>query len=163
MDDLKLAAENLRQLAKSIEHLGHSLEGETLTPDDQVSLGQALNLIIKKSESILTPLKETLRKEALCLSQGEAGSQAFIAPDGSRCSVVINPTTVKVRKDADMAGLKTTLGTIFVELFEELTVYKPRKDFQTAADELQDPNQLQAVMSAVDITSDTPKVYFKDE
>jgi len=163
MNGSTIEANNLREIAKGIEKLGQDLNGSCLTPGEQVSLGQALYLVTKKAEAILSSMKESLREEAVRQSQGQAGAQTLAAPDGSRCTVMIHPPSVRVRKDADMTGLKTSLGLGFSALFEEITTFKPRKDFQTVAATIQDPVQMQNVMEVVDIAADTPKVFFKDD
>jgi len=155
-------AEDLRQIARNIEHLGKTLDGVALSSSDKVALAQALYLVSRRSDTILSALKEAIRDEAIRQSGGQPGPQVMSSDDGSKCTVMIFPPVMKSRKDVDWQGLKATLGARFVDLFDEVTTFRPRKDFQKQAAFL-DPAHMQAVMNAVDMVADTPKVYFKDD
>lgn len=155
-------ADDLRQIARNIEQLGKNLEEASLSPSDKVALAQALYLVTRRSDTILSALKEALRDEAIRRSGGQPGPQVMFSDDGSKCTVMIFPPVMKSRKDADWQGLKAALGARFVDLFDEVTTFRPRKDFQEQAASL-DPAHMQAVMNAVDMVADTPKVYFKDD
>ena len=158
--DPNTESNNLRQIAKSIEQLGLDLKSLKLTLGDQVNLGQAIHQIIKKAEGVLASLKTNMRDEAILQAHGKSGPQIIKSPEGCQCTVIIYNPSVQVRKDADMNSLKTTLGDNFGDVFEEILVYKPRKDFQTVVNNIQDPNQVQVILKSVDISADTPKVFF---
>ena len=81
--------------------------------------------------------------------------------------VVCPKPKIVLRKDADIANLKSLLGTKFPLLFEEQVQYRPRKEFQNLMSAMMvdgrlDTDNTQAVMAAVDMVLDTPRVSFKD-
>jgi len=133
----------------------------TLSLDDQIILGQRLWAARKRAEEALDPIKDNLRAEAVKQTGGKPGAAHLDATDGSRCTVSIPQPSLQVKKDADMAGLKTLLGGAFNDLFEEVVTYKPRKDLQTTAPTLP-PDQTKAVLGAVERVEPTPKVFFKE-
>ena len=152
-------ARDLRQIAKNIEQMGKTLA--SLEIRDQVDLGCALSMVIKKSESALESLKAPLRKEALKISGGQSGNQLFKGSEGSRCRVQIFNPSIRLRKDANISYLKSLLGAQFEDLFEEVSLVNPRKDFQNSAEKIEDQTTLQSVMGSVDILADKPKVFFE--
>lgn len=152
LSDLKRALALLRSIDKEMEGLAQP--GQTPTPE-LVGIGQQLWWIVKRANRALEPIKERLRAEA------GGVTQKFESGDGSHCMVICPVQKVTLRKEADIARLKAALGDKFSDLFEEVTSVRPRKDFLELVKECA-PDEVQVVLTAVDLVSDTPRVAFKD-
>jgi type 1 fimbria pilin len=75
--------------------------------------------------------------------------------------VVCPAPKVSLRKETNIPRLKAALGDKFSDLFEEVTTVRPRKDFQELVKDCTQ-DEMQVVLTAVDLVADTPRVAFKD-
>ena len=178
---MKNVAEELRGILVNLENIdrvAHFLSGAALEvvvfPDAEknpklsdksidvlVSLGCQLSSIVKNASDALEPIKQALRTEALNRNNGAPGVIQFDAPDDSCCIVTTPPPSIQVRKDVDMEKLKVFLGDAFDSLFEEVHCFKVRQEILVSVGKLK-PDETKAVMEAVDLTEDPPRVSFKD-
>jgi len=151
----------LENIQRDLRSIALDLRRIDLTTEERVQLGALLSAIGKQSDTALGPIKETLRTEALVQIGSPTGTHRFEAPGGASCTVVVPVPAVQVRKDFNMQGLKAVLGDTFPVLFEEVTAYKPREDFQATVAVCQ-PDCQQAALAAVEVVDRTPKVHFKE-
>jgi hypothetical protein len=150
--DLKQALSLLGPIDKEMERL--ALNSQTSTPE-LVNIGQQLWWIVKRATRALEPIKDRLRQEA------DGVTQKFDSGEGTHCMVVCPVPKVVLRKEADIPRLKAALGDRFSDLFEEVVQVRPRKDIQELVKDCSQ-KEMQAVLAAVDMMSDTPRVAFKD-
>jgi hypothetical protein len=126
---------------------------------------------------VLEVLKEALRKAAepklaenpdkVVRLQGESEFGTVLG----HVAVTFPEDSVKLRKTADMARLKRTLGDRFGDFFEEKTSYKPKDDFKdrttaamrTAADHPEEAAEARVALAAVEVKESTPRVGFKPD
>jgi len=152
----------LDTIQRDLRAVVRDLARADLTTEERVQLGAALSAIGTQCDALVGPIKEALRAEALLLIGGPTGTHKFETSTGAVCTVVVPTPVVQVRKDADMQGLKTTLGAdAFAALFDEAVTFKPRPGFQEVVSSCP-PDGQQAVMGAVEIVERTPKVHFKE-
>lgn len=150
----------LGDLRKALNALGNlDQEAGSLVPaaslPELVAVGQRLWWLIKKADKALDVIKDRLRTESGGISK------KFESGEGSHCMVTYSAPKVTLRKDAEIPKLKAVLGAKFLDLFEESIKYKPRKDFQEAFKECS-PEEMAVLLTAVDMTSDPPRISFKD-
>jgi len=155
-------AESLRLLAYNLQTKGKSLDVKSLPLEDRILLGHALDSLTKQAGSILDRVKQSLREEATQDRGGVPGTHHFPQVQGVRCSVQLAAPQVSIRKGADVAGLKTRLGSQFGDLFRERVLYTPRQGFADRVADFKDSILESRVMRTVEIVTDTPRVFFKD-
>lgn len=146
--------EQLRVVNKALNRPALDLENN----EDLTSLGLLLWLSNDLATGLLDSIKEILRKRAVAVRGGLPGSITFGAPEGV-CTVTVQGTEIKVRKDM-IHDLRASLGEdLFCSLFEMETVFKPRSGFSELASTLT-PKQQQEIGRAVDMQIRTPRVAF---
>ena len=157
-------ASHLQQWVIAIDGFGQTVRDElnqgNLDTDEQIQLGTQLLSLAKKSSTLLDILKTHLREMAV-QKDTKPGTQHFNAKDGSRCTVTIPKSSMTVKQDADIPGLKALLGSLFDSLFETVVTYKPRKEFKAKVVSC-NPDQTQAVVEVVEVKENTPRVSFKE-
>lgn len=154
---------DVRQALQALGDLDREIGGKlpAYPIEDVVGLGQRLWWLLKRGNKALEPIKIRLREEAIKQGKGAPGNHRFESPDGSHCIVTIpNPSPI-LRRDADMALLRDTLGEVFDECFDMVVSIKPKKDIEAVVARLP-PDKASAVMSVLDLADTTPRVAFKD-
>ena len=154
-DELQRILQDLDTVCQEAQQMSDA-SSETL-----VSVGCRLSAVVKRASDALESVKQALRAEALKQSKGALKTIQFDSPDGSRCMVITLPSSVQIRKDVDMEGLKAVLGETFDVLFEEVRNFMARKDFLTEVTKVDSPEKKKALTEAVDLTEGKPKVDFK--
>lgn len=151
----------LRTLAADLKTLSvqiHAAVSAGLPVDDLIDIGLDLDVIAKTATKELEPIKASLRQAAVNQNKQQSGS-VELRP--GVCQVRIPEPKVTVRKNYDMAGLKSLLGPAFPTVFSEVTTYKPQTDFQDAVSQC-DPAQQNDIMGAVEMKDGIPQVFFKE-
>lgn len=174
LNDLNVAAllEEAREAAESY------LDGDPEYKVDRMA-GMAMELARLSDEVLdsLEVLKEALRKAAepkLDQSPDKVVRLDAVSEWGTslgHVTVTFPDSSVKLRKGADMARLKRTLGDRFVDFFEERTLYTPKGDFKdrtteaikAAADHPEEAAEARVAMAAVVVKEGTPRVGFKPD
>lgn len=128
----------------------HALK--TLPQTEVVQLGHQFWQITNQLEEFLTVVKDRLRTDA-----GAATETVKFGP----ASVIPHSPTIEVKKDFDAEALQQKLGESFGDYFEEVTTYKPRKDFQEKVKKA-DPRLQALLLEAVNLNARIARVVFKD-
>jgi hypothetical protein len=155
--------QKIRQSLDDLQEATTDLAGRVqgLPLPEAVITGQHLWWVIKRATDLLDEIKVRLRNEAAAMPDRGMNTHRFDAPDGSHALVIPSSPTLEVKKDADMPGVKTALGTQFGDFFEEVIVYKPRKSFQTGVTKCA-ADQQAALLNVVTMQERAPRVVFKD-
>lgn len=132
-----------------------------MSTDDLVAFGQRVWWLNKRLNKTFELVKVRLREIALARAAGVNGPQRLEALDGSHAIVMIQPEAMTLKKTADMTQVAEILGNKFGLVFETVTTYRPRKDFQEQI-QLLDADEAATAMAVIDMTDLTPKVMFKD-
>ena len=157
--DLKELQNLTTNLKKLVADAHTDITGKKMPIDGYIDIGLELTSITKMVEKDLELVKISLREEALQRNNQKSGN-VELRP--SLCQVRIPLTKVELRKDADMVDLKAKTGPIFPMVFEEVTTYKPRKDFQELVGAC-DPAIQSELMGVVELKDPSPQVFFKAE
>jgi hypothetical protein len=132
-------------------------EVPVMSLDELVAFGQRVWWLSKRLNKVMDPVKVRIRDYA----KRQEGTQKLMSLDGSQAIVSPQPASLVLRKDTDIDQLKAALGDKFDTVFDTVTVYKPKKDIQDQVHHLTS-EQVNVIMSVVDMTDTTPKVSFKD-
>lgn len=154
------------------------LDGDPEYKVDRMA-GMAMELARLSDEvlDVLEILKEALRKAAE--PKLDQSPDKVVRLDGvnewgtklGHVAVTFPDSSVKLRKGADMARLKRTLGDRFSDFFTEKTTYAPTEDFKdrtsealkTAAEHPEEAAEARVAMAAVVVKEGTPRVGFKPD
>ena len=136
---------------------------EGLSLQDQVEIGAALWDIINRANTLIDPIKASLRKEAIDALNGCEGAKEFLGTGGkAKATVQIPKPSTKVRKSVDMVALKEQVGeSLFDEVFTTNTSYKVKATMTQTITKLGSVSSRDSLMDAIEVTDNTPRVNFR--
>jgi len=128
---------------------------------EQVELGAALWDIINRAGKLIDPIKDRLRHEAVEHLHGNEGAHEFVGTNGGKATVQIPKASTKVRKGADMQGLKADMGEdLFDQAFTTTTTYKVKPALNATMTKVA-TTTADSILEVIEVSENTPRVNFR--
>ena len=157
------------------KHMSETIKGALAAldghhPDDmgeldlteQVELGAALWDIINRAGKLIDPIKSRLRQEAIEHLHGNEGAHEFVGTNGGKATVQIPKASTKVRKGADMVGLKASMGEdLFDQAFTTTTSYKVKPGLNDMVTKVAASFEVDSLFDVIEVSENTPRVNFR--
>ena len=159
--ELAGAAALLTEKIRALRDAGEPKDLPNVEDKMIVDAGLVLWTVIEQAGQAIDPIKDTLRKRAVAQTGGASGRSVILegTTPSHQCTVVIPASVVRIPAGA-ISDLKDTLGTNFDHLFQAVTTFRPRPDFEHNLQHL-DPPVRQRLVSIVQIEDGTPRVSFR--
>lgn len=129
--------------------------------DAKVEYGSILWNLGDQINEVLDLIKEELRKETKTRLGDTPGQETFEGDDLGAAVVTAPKPSLRVPKGKDIAPLKAALGSDFSLFFEEVTTFKPRKEFDERVTALSNPLHQQILLNSIERVDPTLRVSFK--
>jgi len=158
-NDSETAQTAANVLLDQIKNLEAMIPGKPL--NEKVEIGSILWDLGAAIDKALDGIKKEVRTEAVARLKGSPGIETLPGTYAGTCAVTIPKPSTRVVKGADMASVKSVLGSDFSLFFEEVTTYKPRSEFTERVTEMTDADQQQILLKSVEQKENTPRVSFR--
>jgi NTP pyrophosphatase (non-canonical NTP hydrolase) len=129
--------------------------------DELLHEGVDLYRELAEKKDRLSEIKEMVREHAEAVRKGETTVELKTEDGEQTVSVTFPADSLKVKKKADMDGLREKLGDLIFDMFFKTKVkYSASSDFEENVEKVDDPLQKQAISGVVEKKSSTPRVSF---
>lgn len=146
-------------LLEGLDHIQKSMEGAPL--ERKIEVGSVLWELGNQVRKVMDGIKEDVRQEAVKDLGGQVGNTQLDGDDVGAATVTILSASLKIPKGKDMEAVKQALGSQFSFFFEEVTTFKPRKEFEGRVEKVDDALKQKILLESVERHEHTPRVNFR--
>jgi len=146
-------------LLDGLDNIKKSMENASV--ERKVEVGSVLWELGDRVKEVLDDIKSDVRKAAVNELGGQVGNTTLDGDDMGSATVTIPSASLKIPKGKDIDSIKQVLGSRFGFFFEEVTTYKPHKEFEDRVEQVQDPLEQKVLLDAVERHELTPRVSFR--
>ena len=109
---------------------------------------------------ILDKIKDTLRQQALANLGDEIGVVTLDGDDLGKAMVHVLSPTLRVPRGKNVQDIKQALSSDFALFFDEVTTFKPRRDYEERVLSVENALHKRTLLEAVERVESTPRVSF---
>lgn len=146
-------------LLDGLDNIKKSMENAPI--ERKVEVGSVLWELGDRVKEVLDAIKADVRKAAVSGLGGQIGNITINGDDMGSATVTIPSASLKVPKSKDIESIKQVLGSRFGFFFEEVTTFKPHKEFEDRVEKIKDPLEQKVLLDAVERQELTPRVSFR--
>ena len=146
-------------LMDGLNNIQESLKDASI--ERKVEVGSVLWEFWDRTKKVLDTIKKDVRTEAVDLLNGASGTTTVDGDDSGSAMVVVPSASLRIPKGKNIEDIKKALGPKFSLFFEEVTTFKPQKEFESRVEALDDSLEQTILLEAVERHEMTPRVTFR--
>lgn len=146
-------------LLDGLEAIKESMKDASI--ERKVEVGSVLWDLGDRVKDVLDGIKADVRRAAIKELNGQTGNASFEGDDMGSANVTVLAARLKVPKGKDFDSIKSVLGSRFSLFFEEVTTYRPHKEFENRVAQVEDPLEQKTLLESVERQELTPRVSFR--